>query len=52
MPASDADDTLGRCPRCGEALATSQLLIRYETDDGDAVFAECPDCEDPVHPAV
>ncbi|MFB6165922.1 MAG: hypothetical protein ABEJ31_12250 [Haloarculaceae archaeon] len=51
MVTSHTDDALGCCPRCGAALAAASLLIRYQTADGDAVFAECPDCEEPVHPA-
>ena len=42
---------LGRCPKCNVMIPTPNLLIRYETADGwPKLFAECPDCRDPVHP--
>lgn len=41
---------LGTCPRCSEAIPPTRLLIEYETTDGPAMYAECPDCLDVVHP--
>ncbi|PSP66551.1 hypothetical protein BRC79_07485 [Halobacteriales archaeon QH_8_67_27] len=42
---------LGRCPNCEVMIPPGNLLIKYETDDGwPKLFAECPDCRDPVHP--
>ncbi|MCU4750933.1 hypothetical protein ACLI4Z_09190 [Natrialbaceae archaeon A-arb3/5] len=41
---------IGSCPRCGSTISPSSLLIEYETDDGTAAFAECPDCRDVVAP--
>jgi NAD-dependent SIR2 family protein deacetylase len=43
--------TLGRCPRCESQIPDRRLLIEYETDDGPAMFAECPACRDVVHPS-
>lgn len=41
---------LGVCPNCGSAVPECHLLIEYETCKDPAVFAECPDCGDVVHP--
>ena len=42
---------LGRCPNCDESIPRCNKIIEYETDDGwTAIFAECPDCLDVVHP--
>jgi hypothetical protein len=41
---------LGRCPSCESPIPQRRLLIEYETADGQAMFAECPDCRDVVHP--
>ncbi|WP_449271650.1 DUF7837 family putative zinc-binding protein [Halolamina pelagica] len=38
--------SLGSCPVCGNDIPTDLLLIEYET----GVFAECPQCREPVHP--
>jgi hypothetical protein len=51
MSSSAANDSLGTCPRCDARIPARNRLISYETADGDrAVYAECPDCSDPVHP--
>lgn len=43
--------TLGRCPACDGAIPRRNKLIEYETSEGwTAMFAECPDCRDVVHP--
>lgn len=45
------DGPLGTCPNCDGDVPREYLLIRYETDDGwPKLFAECPTCEEPVHP--
>ncbi|WP_449404910.1 DUF7837 family putative zinc-binding protein [Halosimplex salinum] len=45
------DQPLGRCPICESMIPPGNLLIRYESADGwPKLFAECPGCEDPVHP--
>lgn len=42
---------LGVCPICGVAVPSARLLIEYESEDGTSrMFAECPRCEDPIHP--
>ena len=43
--------TLGRCPDCAATVSTFDVLIEYETDEGCAVWAACPDCGEVVHPA-
>lgn len=43
--------TVGTCPRCETPIPESRLLIEYESTDGTAAYAECPDCEAVVHPA-
>jgi len=47
---STSPSAAGTCPQCGEAVPTHRLLIEYETTDGQAAFAECPTCDDVVHP--
>jgi len=42
---------LGSCPRCEASIPPSNLLVQYERADGEAMYAACPDCETPVHPA-
>ncbi|EFW91671.1 hypothetical protein ZOD2009_12492 [Haladaptatus paucihalophilus DX253] len=42
---------LGMCPNCGNSITSGYLLIEYDTEDGSERFAECPSCEDIVHPA-
>lgn len=42
---------LGRCPNCEEQIPSEKLLIKYETAEGwPKMFAECPACNEPVHP--
>lgn len=42
---------LGQCPICGEAIPRGNKLIEYETAEGwTAMFAECRNCTDVVHP--
>ncbi|WP_455550791.1 DUF7837 family putative zinc-binding protein [Haloarcula laminariae] len=44
-------ETLGQCPTCGERVPSALCLIKYEQNDGsEAVWAECPACEDVVAP--
>jgi peptide methionine sulfoxide reductase MsrB len=46
-----AEPTLGVYPDCDVVILFSNLLIKYETEGGwPQFFAECPQCEDPVHP--
>jgi len=42
---------LGACPNCDVMIPSANLLIRYESEgDWPRLFAECPDCGNPVHP--
>lgn len=44
--------TLGSCPHCGAVVASVDVLIEYETAEGEpAVWAECPDCGEVVDPS-
>lgn len=46
-----AEPTLGVCPESDAIIPFLNLLIKYVTDNGwSQFFAECPQCEDPVHP--
>lgn len=50
-PSTRDPPTLGQCPDCGSEIASYDVLIEYENDDGQpALWAECPDCQDVVHP--
>jgi DNA-directed RNA polymerase subunit M/transcription elongation factor TFIIS len=42
--------SLGDCPKCRESIPDYKLLIEYDADRGRERFAECPTCEDVVHP--
>jgi hypothetical protein len=47
----DDSPTLGLCPDCGTEIATYNVLIEYETDDGQpAPWAECLEGREVVHP--
>ncbi|WP_435196709.1 hypothetical protein [Natronomonas sp. EA1] len=48
---SHSDATLGRCPDCDIEIPRGNLLIEYDTAAGRALYAECPQCQDVVHPA-
>lgn len=42
---------LGHCPICEEAIPLQNKLIEFETPEGwTAMFAECANCSDLVHP--
>ena len=41
---------LGACPRCQHRIPAAQLLINYQTDEGQQIWAECPRCHEVVHP--
>jgi len=38
--------SLGKCPFCEAEIGAGMILIEYE----DGIYAECPSCEEPVHP--
>ncbi|WP_232702099.1 phage terminase large subunit family protein [Halobacterium wangiae] len=41
---------LGDCPHCATTIPKGALLVSYERDGWPAMYAECPDCGDVVHP--
>jgi ribosomal protein S27AE len=42
---------LGECPRCGEQIRRSDVLISYERGSGETRrYAECPNCVAVVRP--
>ena len=42
---------LGDCPHCDTGIRPLNVLIEYETDDGnEAIWAECPGCKEIVDP--
>lgn len=41
-------DAISHCPDCTTAIKPGRVLITYETADGRAGYAECPDCLDVV----
>lgn len=45
------NSTVGTCPECGADISNYRVLIEYETDDGQDMFAECGECGEVVHPA-
>jgi endogenous inhibitor of DNA gyrase (YacG/DUF329 family) len=47
---STEKSSLGTCPFCGGDVPEGNILIEYEKDGEAAVYAECPTCEEPVHP--
>ena len=47
---SSTRPSLGSCPHCEIDVPRFRLLIKYETDEGVGVFAECPSCRDVVSP--
>jgi len=48
---STDSSTLGQCPNCGTEIPTHSVLIEYESEDGQpALWAECPECREVVHP--
>lgn len=47
---STEKSSLGACPFCNGDVPPGNVLIEYEKDGETAVYAECPSCEEPVHP--
>ncbi|PSQ49504.1 hypothetical protein BRD15_03220 [Halobacteriales archaeon SW_6_65_15] len=46
----DECSTLGLCPACETPVPAARLLIKYEKSGVTAVFADCPTCDEVVHP--
>lgn len=42
-------DHVGVCSDCGTPLPRSNVVIVYETEDGWARVAVCPECRDLAH---
>lgn len=47
---SERVPVLGDCPDCETTITRGGLLVTYERDGWPAVYAECPDCGNVVHP--
>jgi formate dehydrogenase maturation protein FdhE len=47
---AEHNQPVGVCPFCGSTLPAGSVLIEYEADDEQRVFARCSDCREPVHP--
>jgi hypothetical protein len=41
---------IGTCPFCHAEVATTDVIIEYESNGRPAVYAECPGCRDVVNP--
>jgi len=50
IPMATQNQPLGVCPFCGSTLDAGSILIRYESNGTERVFAECYTCDEPVHP--
>ena len=46
------DSPLGVCPHCGTTLSAGSILIEYEVDGEQRVYADCVTCNEPVHPTT
>jgi formate dehydrogenase maturation protein FdhE len=44
------NSTLGVCPFCGSTLESGSIILEYETGGERRVYAECEECDEPVHP--
>lgn len=47
---SNTRSELGTCPFCGTAIPVEAVLVEYEADGEQRVFAECYEWEQPVQP--
>jgi len=47
---TEQDQSLGVCPFCGSVLPAGSVVITYEADGEQRVFARCSECQEPVHP--
>jgi len=47
---TEQDQSLGVCPFCGSVLPAGSVVITYEVDGEQRVFARCSECREPVHP--
>lgn len=47
---SQAPSSLGACPFCEMLVSRDAILIEYVVDGEERVYAECPECREPVQP--
>jgi len=47
---ADQNQSIGVCPFFGSTILVGSVLIEYESDGEQRVFARCSDCREPVHP--
>jgi len=50
IPMATQNQPLGVCPFCGSTLDAGSILLKYESNGTERVFAECYTCHEPVHP--
>jgi len=46
---ADQNQSVGVCPFCGSTLPTGSVLIEYESDGEQRLFARCSGYREPVH---
>ena len=49
-PMATRNSTLGMCPFCGSTLEAGSIILEYEVDGQQRVYAQCMECGEPVHP--
>jgi len=50
-PMSNESEPLGVCPECGDEIHPYQVLVEYETEEGETDrFVECYSCDEVVRP--
>jgi len=42
--------TLGVCPFCGSILRAGSVILEYKVNGERRVYADCEECNEPVHP--
>jgi len=47
---SNPTHILGDCPFCGAKITSEAVLVEFETDGQERIFAECYECNEPVEP--
>ncbi|WP_449406645.1 DUF7837 family putative zinc-binding protein [Natronobacterium haloterrestre] len=47
---SDSTRILGNCPFCGTEITSEAVLVEFETNGKERLFAECSECNEPVEP--
>ncbi|WP_455349889.1 DUF7837 family putative zinc-binding protein [Halobiforma nitratireducens] len=48
MPPSPSQ--LGTCPLCGSSISSDAIILKYEVNGEERLYAECDECNEPVHP--